>query len=477
LDNPIFIHFQELLQERCGLHFPGEKLSDLERGLTSVMASAGISSVDEFYLELYQSSILDPLWKQFVNQLTIGETYFFRNRWHFKALRESVLPRLIDARRRENNRSLRIWCAGCSTGEEPYSIAILLHELIRDMYNWHISILATDINEPSLERARKAVYNDWSFRIETPSVVRDAYFRQGDEGWALLPEIRRSVHFEYLNLVEDVYPTSSNDTINMDMILCRNVTIYFDRSTTRTIINRFHRALVDGGWLIVGHSEPLASIYNEYEVHNFENAVLYRKSLVKEAAPAPELLPDFTSLSVDIIKVSTAELLTSDMQQTRLDAAYKLVTRGDFVAARDELTAVLELNPAHIDALFLLAKLSADEGHLDEVHDILDTIEELNPLVPQAHYLRALLHQQDAAWDDAKAALRRAIYAEREFALAHYHMGELLVAEGNATLARRSLQSALKLLRRQAPDSPVAFGDGTMVGTLIHAIEQRLNTL
>ena len=477
MDNPIFDHFRELLQERSGLHFPSEKLADLERGITSVMESAGIATVDELYLRLHQSSNLDPLWKQFVNALTIGETYFFRNRWHFKALRETVLPRLINARRREGNRSLRIWCAGSSSGEEPYSIAILLHELIQDMYNWHISILATDINEPSLERARKAVYGDWSFRIETPTIVRDSYFRHTDEGWELLPEIQRSVRFKYLNLVDDVYPASSNDTINMDMILCRNVTIYFDRSTTRTIINRFHRALVDGGWLIVGHSEPLASIYNDYEVHNFENAVLYQKSLVEKEAPVPEPLPNFTSLSVDIIKISTAELLTSDVQQARLDETYDLMARREFRSAREELTAILELNPDNIDALFLLAKLSADEGHLDEVHDILDTIEELNPLVPQAHYLRALLHEQNAALEDAKAALRRAIYAEREFVLAHYHMGELLVAEGNATLARRSLQSALKFLRRQAPDSPVAFGDGTMVGTLIHAIEQRLSTL
>ena len=475
MPDDLYRRLQVLLQNRSGLHFPPEQQSDLERGVRNAMLAADFHDLALYYHCLEKTSQSDPLWKHLVEQLTIGETYFFHNQPHFQTLRENLLPAIIDKRRQQGLRMLRIWSAGASTGEEPYSIAILLRELLPDIDEWNIHLLATDINDAALNRGREGIYGEWSFRNESPLSMRELYFSPRGGRYEIDPVLRRMVRFEYLNLVENAYPSAASDTINMDIIICRNVTIYFDRSTTRQIIDRFYQSLVDGGWLIVGHSEPLASIYADYETYNFNNAVFYRKPVGESVKRERVSTQEWIALSLDY--AAMAEQPTNQQQTLQIDDVYDLIAAGKFEEARLRLNEFLELMPDHVEALFLLAKLLADEGRFDAVHSLLDTIEELDPLVPQAHFLRALLHQQDAATVDAKAALRRALYADRDFVLAHYHMGELLYAEGNAEMAKRSWEYALKILGKHDRDTAVPFGDGTMVGTLIHAIEQRLRRL
>ena len=479
MDDIIFTQLRELIQDRSGLFFSTDQHADFVTGIQRAMLNSDFDDPYLYHYQLEQSATDHPLWKQVVNELTIGETYFFRNRWHFKALREEILPALINKRRLDGTQTLRFWSAGGASGEEAYSLAILLQELIPDIENWKIFILATDINEQSLQKALLGHYGDWSFRDETPNDIREKYFLAYGNMFELTPEIRHMVDFRYLNLVDGVYPTASNDTINMDIILCRNVTIYFDRPTTQYIVERFHNALIEEGWLFVGHSEPLTNtIYSSYEVQNFTNTILYRKSLSKETpdretwSVVDELPPE-----LEPIELPTVDVLRETKQDGQLNDIYEWMANGNFDEAREALTKLIEDMPDQTDALFLLAKITADEGQLDAVHEILDTIDELNPLIPQAHYLRALLHQQSSSWNDAKSALRRALYADRKFVLAHYYMGELLYTEGNVTMAHRSWQNALTILNTLEPNKPIPFGDGLMVGTLKHAIEQRLDSL
>lgn len=464
LDDEKLIRFRDLLQARCGLNFTAQNYQDLEDGLAYALDETG-QNADQYYLNLLRLPTEDLLWRRLLNRVTIGETYFFRTMPHFVALRERILPTLIDQRRKSGLRILRIWSAGCSTGEEPYSLAILLHELIPDIDQWHISILGTDINHHHLEVARRAVYGENAFRLETPYEIQKKYFSRMGHIYTLVPEIRQMVHFGYLNLIEDIYPSLETDTPNLDLIFCRNVTIYFRKETTRQVVKRFYDALTDGGWLFVGHSEPLASIYTDYETHNFADATLYRKTskIKNETRPVvqqpiiPSALP-----KVDIIF-------------NTLEDIDKLLEKGQVAEARDALREYIRISPHHADALFLLAKLNADEGEVESTHQLLDTIEKINPLMPQAHYLRALVFEQSTALEQAKSALRRAIYADRHFVLAHYHMGELLFSEGNLPLAKRSWQMAYNMLADKEPNNPVPYGDGATVGTLLYAIKQRMD--
>ena len=216
-----------------------------------------------------------PAWRMIIQALTVGETYFFRNQAHLKALRESVLPDLIEQRRRAGDRRLRIWSAGCASGEEPYSLAMLLRDLVPDIESWSIDLLGTDINEFFLERARQGFYRSHSFRGETRDWLQQRWFTASEGGFQLVPEIRRMVRFESLNLISDTYPIAAS----MDIILCRNVTIYFDREETRRVMGRMYDTLAENGWLIVGHSEPQPEIYDAFTARNYENAIFYQRSL------------------------------------------------------------------------------------------------------------------------------------------------------------------------------------------------------
>lgn len=166
LDDSLYFLFRELIQVRTGLWYPERKRNDLAHALNQALQASGLNSLRALYSDALQQG---PSWKTVVQSLTIGETFFFRNEAQFLILRDHLLPELLA--KRSTLRSLRFWCAGCATGEEPYSLAILLRELLGNDDSWHTSILATDINQEFLARAKQAVYGNWSFRQISDSVA------------------------------------------------------------------------------------------------------------------------------------------------------------------------------------------------------------------------------------------------------------------------------------------------------------------
>ncbi len=197
------------------------------------------------------------------SHLTVGETYFFRDKRLFKTLEESILSELIQLRR-NSGRYLRIWSAGCSSGEEPYSIAILLSKMIPDIGDWGITILATDINTRFLQKAADGVYGNWSFRDIEPG-IKEGFFNQKEDGrFEVLSRIREMVTFSYLNLVEDAYPSLVNNTNALDIIFCRNVLMYFVPELAGKVVRNLHRSLVDGGFLIVSPTESSIPIFSQF---------------------------------------------------------------------------------------------------------------------------------------------------------------------------------------------------------------------
>ncbi|HNP69618.1 MAG TPA: protein-glutamate O-methyltransferase CheR [Kouleothrix sp.] len=273
LSDELYVLFRDLLRSRCGLAYPERKRMDLMHGLNMALHASRLPDLAALYAEAEAGG---AAWEIVLAHLTIGETYFFRNQAQFDVLREQILPELLE--RRAKTRALRVWSAGCATGEEPYSVAMLLGESLPDPESWQVSILATDLNPQFLARARDGLYGSWSFR-DTPERLREQFFTPEHNRWRLSAGIRNMVSFARLNLVEPGYPAILNGTYGQDIILCRNVTIYFEEATTRQIIDRFYDALFPGGWLFVGHAEPQADIYQRFEVHNFPKTILYRKPL------------------------------------------------------------------------------------------------------------------------------------------------------------------------------------------------------
>lgn len=244
----------EIISVRTALHFPREQWADLEQKVISAAQEFNFNDPESFIRWLVSSPLTTKQMDILASHLTIHETYFWREPQVFEALGEHILPEIMRTRGGCEKR-LRIWSAGCATGEEPYSLAIALNRLIPDLKNWNITILATDINPGILRKAAAGVYGEWSFRNAPPWLKEKYFFCKGRGKYELMPEIRKMVTFAYLNLAENIYPSPLNNTNAMDIIFCRNVTMYFAPERTRKVGRNLFCALVDGGWLVVGASE------------------------------------------------------------------------------------------------------------------------------------------------------------------------------------------------------------------------------
>jgi chemotaxis protein methyltransferase CheR len=512
LNDDLYLRFRDLLLTRCGLDYPERKRADLAHGLNRALAATRQQNLAALYADAIAGG---PGWDAIITHLTIGETYFFRNDAQFDALREHILPELLN--RRAATRMLRCWSAGCATGEEPYSLAILLSELLPSDHSWNVGILATDINPAFLARAREALYGDWSFR-ETPNALRDRFWIAEQGRWRLHPTIRRMVTFAGLNLAEPCYPAIINGTCALDMIVCRNVTIYFDAATTRQVAERFYRALAPGGWLIVGHAEPQASIYHQFEVHNFPNTVIYRKPLdaplfavdpasaVFNAGTRPILIsgvqpgtafgsqaaaeqasgaaalparPTARAPEREITSLLAQQPAQSPTQPRHCAAelwptiARRLAQR-DTAGAEPLLNDLLRADPSHIPALMALGQLYADRAEWARArqHCML-TLAQDSLCIP-AHYLLAQIHEHQGQFDAALAAYRRTVYLDRSFVPGMLGMANVWRRLGNAADAHRAYRNALRYLATLPPTAAVPGTDGATVSDMLALIQQLL---
>ncbi|HLO75181.1 MAG TPA: protein-glutamate O-methyltransferase CheR, partial [Magnetospirillum sp.] len=248
--DPFFQRLKSLVIQNTGMAFYEDKDEDLARIVAARMGETGDTSCAR-YLDLISDQVrgreeMDAL----VAELTIGETYFFRHKEQFDALRDIILPEVLA--RNESVRRLRIWSAGCATGPEPYSVAILLkREFGARIAGWHVSIIGTDINQKFLARAREGRYDEWAFRA-TPDDVRRECFEPVGKQWVIKPEYKSGVTFQYHNLIKNRFPSLLDNLAGLDVIICRNVVIYFSRETVAGLVPCFHETLVDGGWLVMG---------------------------------------------------------------------------------------------------------------------------------------------------------------------------------------------------------------------------------
>lgn len=500
----------ELIEQRTGLRTDETRQADIARTVDGLLLAEGLLDVDSLRLALCQRPIGHPLWRAVIRATTIGETYFFRNMAQFQALREQVLPELIARRRASGFKQIRMWSAGCATGEEPYTLAILLREMLPDLADWSLTILATDINQEFLERAQTGIYRAAAFRNETPADLRDRYFTPVDGGWQLDPAIRRMVTFGHLNLVSGEFPSYETNTTGLDLIVCRNVTIYFSEATTRAIVGRFASALTGDGWLLVGHAEPLASIYETqgFAPRNFENAIFYRR--VPEGTPvdsaaewpprikADPLWPSPATVSSAPPDASSRPAVSSRPATPPLarPAPRPAVASRPAVSSRPPVSSrstgtTGHLRPAGPDSRsastdpeapaapvagpgdpMQQAKQAADRGEWQAALDFLVAAARQDALAPQVHYLRALVQLQMNNADAALLSLRQAVYCEPRFGLAHYSLGELYERQGDLRAAARHWRLAEQALSGSAPEEAVLYSEDLTVemlrGLLVH---------
>lgn len=460
LNYSLLSRFSEFIASRTALHFPRERWDDLERQAVSAAGEFGFADSESFIQWVTSSAVSREQIEILASHLTISETYFWREPQVFNALMEHILPELVRSRE-ASGKLIRIWSAGCSTGEEPYSIAIALQRVIPDLERWKITILATDINPRILRKANAGVYGEWSFR-NAPPWLKDNYFlRRNDGKLEILPKIRKMVAFAYLNLAEDIYPSPINNTTAMDIIFCRNVLMYFAPDHIRRAVQGMSRSLTDAGWLIVSASELSQHISSQFSTVNFSGAIVYRKETLgsrpsamthfqdiphqKESTPSPLKIPADTEPPA-LSHLFSDENITEDHELSTVQQTSdkeELNPFGEKADERETEKTIVEETPLPITAMI---RAFADSGNLSEALVLCDKAISLDKLDPRLYYLRAVILQEQDHYGEAVTSLKHALYLDPNHALAYFTLGNLALRRGDINSAKRCFANALELI-------------------------------
>ena len=396
---------------------------------------------------------------------------------------------------------LRIWSAGCASGEEAYSLAILIHELIPDISQWRITILATDINEESLIQAKQAVFSDWSFREDRAYLMRGKYFQPRMGKYALRDDIRRMVTFTRHNLIDDPFPDVKTNTVSMDLILCRNVTIYFSPELTQQMPNKFYLALVDGGWLVVGHSEPSLLAYRAFAAHTIQGTVLYQKT--GQPTPIPDAWDETAAGENGAVVPSSDTLLAkkndtdlenispprrtdflqstpsqrSTKNQTAYDQARVCLSDGRVEEAIVLLNQQLQQSPDFAPAHCLLARAYADQGHWLKAREACEKAVAIDPLLPEVYYVLAMVEEHEGHIEPAIENLKKLIYLDRERPLAYFNLAMLYKKRSQVGQAKRALKNTISRMQLWPPDKVIPDSGHTSARSLAEAAQKLLDEM
>ena len=281
--------FIQLVAQRTGIVIRENDQKIFKEVISERTRLTGSNSLEDYYYllatETYQSH---QEWNNLAVEITNNESFFFRDKGQFKLLRNYILPELI--KRKSKTKTIHIYSAGCSTGEEPYSIAMLLSELIANIREWNITILGVDINSVALEKAKKGIYRPWSFRGVDRN-IQNQFFKKTNERYHISSGIKNMVKFQAGNLLDDSFANPFYTAREIDLILCRNVFIYFSNSAITTVLDKFYNALCPLGYLIVGHAELYSQNPSQFQTKMFEESIAYQRPGNTAIAPSADLPP------------------------------------------------------------------------------------------------------------------------------------------------------------------------------------------
>ncbi len=426
-----------------GLRYPPDQYPALSRKLVQMAVEEGEGTAADLLVRLLAVPWTEEETAMLARALTVKETYFCRERPAFRALRDVVLPSLV-RERDTTGRAIQCWSAACATGEEAYSTAMLFWSALPVPESWDVRITATDIDPVALATAEEGRYSPWSFRNVPPGVIDRFFLREPGRTRSVAPALRRWVTFGRRNLVTDLPPETPGGR-GYDLVICRNVLIYFTPEAIRTVIALLAGALREGGWLVVGITETPFVRDPALVAVPAEGITLFRKQ--QGSAPASRPSPIAAGIRREPLRPRPT---------ARLPPA---LPRADTPSGPDEAGS---------------AHRYADRGDLATALAAADAALAADPLDPGLLYLRAVIIGEQGRTAEAMEAMRRVVYADPENILALYWLGVWALRVGRREHGRRSLREARVRCSAHPPGEPVPNGDGLCADRLIALIDDAL---
>jgi len=446
--------------DHLGLEFTGSRLTDLSRGAAAAGRENGFSDLHEFIDYVLGATPSPLLLQNLASHLTVGETYFFREKMVFELLEGELLPGMLESAQKRKV-PLRIWSAACCTGEEAYSLAIVVHRLLRSRPGCKVQITGTDINPHFLEKAVTGIYSQWSFRA-TPAHLKDKYFHELKNGmWEVDLKIRSMVDFELVNLANLTSPgTKSKLSAKADLIICRNVLMYFSPLQAEKTLQNLQDRLALEGYLILGPNEGSSAAAADFSTSIHKGARIYRKNGV---VPTPKSFRQITAPGDATLP--SAPLAPAEVQ--RRAVLPESVVLPDLPQKPGLKTETLA---SRVTGLMEESRRLADEGNLEQALAQCDEVLKLDRLNSTAFYFRAIILQEKNEPGEARASLQRAIYLDPNFVLAHFALGNLARTMAKPKEAQKHFDNALTLAEKLPLDQILAESEGLAVSRLIEMI-------
>ncbi|KPA12008.1 methylase of chemotaxis methyl-accepting protein [Candidatus Magnetomorum sp. HK-1] len=482
----------DCLCKKMGLEFPENRYKDLMRGIEEASKDLGFDNAKDCIEWMINSELNKQTQDTLAKYLTIGETYFLRDSSLFKNLKDKIFHDLIYSRWHKE-KYIRIWSAGCCTGEEPYSFAMLIDQILPHRTEWNISIIATDINENFLNKAKKGIYTKWSFR-NTPQDIREKYFKKiGENQFSISPKIKKMVSFFHLNLASLNFPSFSKNITEMDLICCRNVLMYFSGTVRDQVVNKFSESLSPNGWLIVSPGEaeharkaglkPVRSTettlfrktvskphkinkYPNYEHTKIDSTINENTKIV-----LPRNIPDKQNLQQQSTEQKEKIKENSNKAELKYDDAFKFFEKGNYDDSVHLLCALLEIEKNNSEYMALLARCYANLKQNDKASSWCKKAISLDAFNPKYYYLMATIQQEQGQIDLSIKALNQALYLEPSFIMAYMALGMIRRKQGRQKDSEKCMKNALYYLKNMGKNTIVPSSDGMTAGRLVDMLE------
>lgn len=456
-------NFRFFLNNAYGLHLHEHQQDKFKKAVYDTCQKFCISSAAALLEKIQQEPFCDER-ILLIQQITVDESYFFRDDEQQKFLKTEFLPKLIAQKRQAQDKHLRIWSAGCSTGQEIYSIAILLYQLLPDFSEWTLHLLGSDISHQSLEQAIAGKYNRWSIRTDENFINHSGYFTPSDERYYQLKDfIKNKVKFFYLNLAEDTFPSLMNQTCYLDLILCRNVFIYFTPEVIEKACHQFAQALRPEGVLMLSVTDPVNFSCLELNKEKWGEVFYFKRKnefLVEETQDdsyySETSLSSFDNIdSASIVSQPVKDEPQSDDLEEIKKKVIPLLRKSLWSQVIESCNLALVNYSKDADLHQFKAKSLVNLGQFNEAKLACEKSIVCDDLDPHTYLLYGLILLQLELYDEAEKAFRQTVFLNHDFMEAHYQLGQVLLYKGQKKQGVKAIKNALKLAEEGDKNQPV----------------------